>query len=724
MVSPLTTGKNVYLTITTALGKDAFILNKFEGTEGFCSLFEFKAELYATHVANASNNDIDFTALLQESATIAIQFQYSVKYISGIVTRFTQGSTVAVTDPQNYRQQERTYYYLTLRPKLWLATLRENCKIFQNMATLDIIKEVLGDHSITIMDNTSSAGQTVREYCVQYNESDFQFISRLMEAEGIYYFFAHLAGDHILVLCDASTTLQPNSEVSLISNIQNANEPSAHLAGLFDLRVCQELVSSIYTTQDYDFEKPTAPLKATSQGEGTDQEVYNYPGNYVVQTDGTKISDRRLTAIEFPFAYCTGRTNIPLLQVGTTFTLTNCPRQTENKKDFAIYEIQHEGKQAETNEDLEQSLYSNKVTFFHKIQPYSPPLKTPRPKIYGTQTAIVTGKAGEEIWTDQYGRVLVKFHWDLSDTKDDKTSCWIRVSQGWVGKSWGILFTPRIGQEVIVSFLNGDPDYPLITGCVYNGDNPPPYLPDTPTKSTIMTNSSKGGGGFNELRFEDLKDSEQIFMHAQKDLDTEVFNGNRTATIFNNEGTGGNDTLTLKKGNRTMTLNEGNETILLDKGNRSVTLTQGNETIILTQGNQATTLQQGNQDITLAAGNQTTNVTGNVATVVSGNYDLTVGGNLTLTVTGNIMIKTQANCVMDVTANMSVKAMQIMAVAQTMAGVTADTITLTGKTGVIMAAQNITGTAQAGLVLVGTATAVLQSSALAAVKAPAVMLGG
>lgn len=681
MVSPLTTGDNVYLTITTALGKDAFILNSFHGTEKFCDLFEFQAELYTLHVANTSNNDIDFASLLQQQATIEIQFQSTKKYISGIVTCFTQGATVAVTDPINYRQQERTYYYLTIRPKLWLATLRENCQIFQNMSTMDIIKSILQTHGISITDSTSSAGQTIREYCVQYNESDFKFISRLMEAEGIFYFFTHTEGLDTLILCDSLTAFSVNSDFTTIPNIQNASETSAYLPALFDLEVSQELVSSIYTTQDYDFQKPTSPLKASSQGTGTNQEVYNYPGNYIVQADGTKISDRRLTALEFPFAYCKGKTNIPVLKVGFTFTLTNCLRVTENNQDFVVYEIHHEGKQGENNEDLEKSLYSNRVVFFHKEQPYAPPLKTPCPKIYGTQTATVTGKAGEEIWTDKYGRVLVKFHWDLSDTQDDKTSCWIRVSQGWVGKSWGILFTPRIGQEVVVSFLDGNPDYPLITGCVYNGDNPPPYLPDTPTKSTILTNSSKGGDGFNELRFEDLKDSEQIYIHAQKDLDTDVFNGNRTTTIINNGGEGGNDTLTLKKGNRTMTLNEGSETIQLDQGNRT---------------------------ITLAGGNMATSVNGNMSTTVSGDYALTVGGNMDTTVAGDYTLTVSGNMTIKVIGNVTIQGMQIGVQAQT---------------AYTLKALSIQGQASTTLQLTGNATAVLQSSAMAAIKAPAVILG-
>lgn len=697
MSLPLTTSENVYLSLITSSGPNAFILNQFQGTERFSDLFQFQLELYTTHKANVTNNDIDFQSLLQTEATIEIRFQNSKKHLNGIITRFTQGSTVAVTDHQNYRHHERTYYYLTLRPKLWLTTLRQNCRIFQNKTTLEIIKDIVGEHSITYTDNTSTAGQIVREYCVQYNESDFQFISRLMEEEGIYYFFTHGPSAHTLVLCDNSKPFGINSDFEVVSNISNASQPSSFLPGLFDLKVSQELVSSIYTTHDYDFEKPTSPLTATAQGEGTGKEVYNYPGDYKVQTDGTKIADRRLTSLEFPFAYCTGITNIPVLNVGSLFKLTNCPRHTENNKEFVLYEIAHQAKQAENNNDLEQSLYTNTITFFHKTQSYLPPLKTPKPKIYGTQTAIVTGKAGEEIWTDKYGRVLVKFHWDLSDTQDDQTSCWIRVAQGWTGKNWGILFTPRMGQEVVVSFLNGNPDHPLITGCVYNGDNLPPYLPDTPTKSTIMTNSSKGGEGFNELRFEDLKDSEQIYMHAQKDLDTEVFNGNRTCTLLNAGGNGGNDTLTLKKGNRLMTLNEGNETIQLDKGNRT---------------------------ITLAAGDLTTDVTGNIKTKVSGNYDLEVGGNLTLKVTGNIMIQAQGNCDVQITGNLTEQAMQITSQAQTMMNLKALNVMTEGTASIMLKSASITGKADATLTMVGTASAVLQSNASAAVSAPVVLLGG
>lgn len=715
MAAPLITSENIFLSIETKLGKDAFILNSFEGEEGFSNLFEFRVELYAMHVKNTKNRDIDFDALLQKDATITVRYGDKKRYINGIITQFSQGPTVGVTDPKTYVQHERTYYYATIRPQYWLATLRENCKIFQNMSTHDIIKEVLGDHSITVKDNISSAGQAVREYCVQYNETDFNFVSRLMEAEGIFYYFDHSSSGHTMVLSDNSKPYEKNSDYSTIPCIQNIEKSSPYNPCLYNLHVSQELTSSTYTTQDYDFEKPTSPLKATSEGEGSKQEVYHYPGNYTVQGDGSKISDNRLTSLEFPFAYCRAESNIAPLNVGKTFQLTNCPRKAENKKDFVLYKITHKATLANSDNNAVFTQYKSKIVFFHKDQTYLTPIKTPKPKIHSTQTAIVTGKDGEEIWTDKYGRVLVKFHWDLSDTKNDETSCWIRVSQGWTGSGWGMLFTPRIGQEVVVTFLNGNPDYPLITGCVYNGDNLPPYLPDEPTKSTIFTNSSKGGEGFNELRFEDLKDSEQVFMHAQKDLDVEVFNGNRTCTIFNDGGEGGDDTLTLKKGNRTMTLNEGNETIQLDKGDRSVTLTEGNETIELTKGNQS---------VTLGGGNQTIDITGNVSQKVSGNYDLEVQGNFTLKVTGNIMIQSTGNTDIQATGNLTMQGAQVMEQGQAMVTVKSPMINIEADAALTFKGATVTGNASASLTMIGSASAVLQSSASAAVSAPAVLLGG
>lgn len=601
----LTTQDNVYLSIHTPLGKDALILNKFTGMEAMNELFAFEAEVYIPTLNNADNRDLDFSTIIQQTATIAIRWQDQIRYISGIVSKISQGPTVALNITPKNRVREQTYYYLTIRPKAWMMTLTSNCLIFQNQTTLDIIKAVLATHEIDILDRTGRAGKNQREYCVQYNESDFNFICRLMEVEGIYYYFAHQDGRHVMVLCDNAQPFEAGALKEPLPVAYSKDKVSPNMMLLSNLHISQQIVSSGYMTKDYDFEKPGTNLHATSLGQGDNRMLYTYPGDYRLQPDGQNISDRRLGAVEFPFASCRGDTNVSILEIGTLFTLTNCPRKEVNDKEYVLHRIYHEAMQegSDQSEEVDRKpLYANTITFFDKAQIYLPSLKTLCPKIYGTQTAIVMGKDGEEIWTDQYGRVLVKFYWDLSDTTADKTSCWIRVAQQWTGKNWGVLFTPRIGQEVVVAFLNGNPDYPLITGCVYNGENLPPYLPDAPTKSTIKTNSSKGGAGFNEVRFEDKKDEEEIFMHAEKDLNVEVLNGHRTTTIMG-EKEGGNDTLLLKKGNRSMTLDQGNESITLKKGNRSI------------------------------------DVTGDQGVKVSGNYTMDIGGNLTIKVKGAIAVE-------------------------------------------------------------------------------------
>ncbi|MEI8321413.1 MAG: type VI secretion system tip protein TssI/VgrG [Alphaproteobacteria bacterium] len=665
----LTTQDNVYLSIMTPLGKDALILEKFTGVEGFSELFRFEAEVYAPALNTAADSAIDFTSLIQQIVTIQMTFDGKIRYISGIVTHLSQGPTVVVASGNNNQFYEKTYYYLTIQPTAWLMTLTENCLIFQNQTTMDIIKSVLAVHQIDILDQTTTAGTNVREYCVQYNESDFNFVSRLMEAEGIYYFFSHLNGTHTMVLCDSSKPYVANANYTTLPAIYYADRPSVDMPGLTNLRICQQIVPSAYVSKDYDFQKPSTNLAATALGQGDNRVIYHYPGNYILQPDGQALTNRRLGALEFPFASVQGDTNVPLLEIGTTLNLTNCPRQAANTE-YVTYRLYHDALQEnDENRNEQRSLYQNKVVLFDSTQIHLPVLKTPCPKVYGTQTALVMGKDGEEIWTDQYGRVLVKFYWDLSDTTADKTSCWIRVAQQWTGKNWGILFTPRIGQEVVVTFLDGNPDYPLITGCVYNGENLPPYLPDTPTKSTIKTNSSKGGNGFNELRFEDLANSEEIYMHAQKDLNIDVLNGNRTTTLEGQNG-GGNDTLLLKKGNRAMTLDQGNESITLSQGNRSINVT-------------------GNQDVT-----------------VSGNYSMNIGGDLNIQVGGAISIQGSSTYSLQATGAATVQAQSYQLTSQTTATLQALMMSLQGDAQMSLQAPMIAQTANAAFTITSASVSV------------------
>jgi type VI secretion system secreted protein VgrG len=291
--------------------------------------------------------------------------------------------------------------------------------------------------------------------------------------------------------------------------------------------------------------------------------------------------------------------------------------------------------------------YRNTFQAFPSSASFRPLRVTPKPRIYGTQTAIVTGKSGEEIWTDQYGRIKVQFHWDQLGQNDENSSCWIRVAQGWAGKNWGAIFLPRIGQEVVVSFLEGDPDRPLVTGAVYNGQQPVPYtLPDEQTKSTVKSNSSKGGNGFNEIRLEDKAGSEELYLHAQKDMTIDVLN-DQTTTITNNRTVTiqeKDDSLTVTKGNRAVTVSQGNETLTVSQGDRTVAVSQGKETHSV----------QSTRDVTVT-GNETHTNKADFSQTVSGNYTLKVTGTLTIQATGDLTLKTDGALTVQSGTSMTVK---------------------------------------------------------------------
>ena len=296
-------------------------------------------------------------------------------------------------------------------------------------------------------------------------------------------------------------------------------------------------------------------------------------------------------------------------------------------------------------------LYENKFVAFPNSIPFRANEPIPKPKIYGNQTAIVTVKEGEEIWCDDARRIKVKFHWDRAQEKDENSSCWIRVAQIWSGSTWGGLFTPRKDMEVVVTFLDGDPDRPLIVGCVYNGDNKPPYDNNDATKNGIKSRSSKEDEGFNELRFEDKKGEEEVYIHAQKDMNeyiihsqtTTLQTGSRTVKILAEKDDDGDDTLEMTRGTKLIHITEGDFNTNLDKGNQSTTLTQGDQTTTLSQGNREITLSQGNQTVTLS----------------SGHYTLTLSsGNLTIDITGSVTVKsTQDMAFESSTGKMSFKAL-------------------------------------------------------------------
>ena len=495
---------------------------EFSGHEAISQPYRFELELVSEHP------DIDLESLLQQSAFLA--FAGSGAGIHGQIHHAAQGES----------GKRLTRYRLVLVPRLAYLTHRTNQRIFQHLSVPQIIARVLEEHGILAGDSHRfDLGPVIypeRDYCVQYDETDLHFIQRLCEEEGIHYHFRHSETGHMLVFGDDQTvfpTLAPvayQQDSGLV-----ADEP---VIKRFGVRV--ETRTSRVTRRDYDFEKPRLTMEAAVHSSiQPDLEDYDYPGRFVDRERGKHLSRRALERHRHDFELAEGASDQPLLVSGHFLSLSEHPRGDWNQL-WLLTEIRHEGKQPQV---LEESVtdsapygaqdpvddtgfiqgYRNHFTATPWTVPFRPTLDHPKPRILGSQSAVVTGPPGEEIHCDEYGRVKVQFFWDRHGQADDKTSCWLRVSSSWAGDQYGAIAIPRVGMEVLITFLEGDPDQPLITGCLYHKENAVPYeLPANKTRSVFKTLSSPGGGGYNELRIEDRKGAEQIYVHAQRDWDENV----------------------------------------------------------------------------------------------------------------------------------------------------------------------------------------------------------
>ena len=490
----------------------------FTGTEGVSQPYRFDLELVS------ENPDLDLESLLHKQAFLAFDPQGSG--IHGQIYRVAQGDS----------GKRLSRYRVSIVPQLQYLQHRTNQRIYQQMSAPDIIAQVLEEHGIKSNAYSFQLGQPCpeRDYCVQYDENDLHFVQRLCEEEGIHYHFQHSADGHLLVFGDDQTVFpklgQPTAYVQGSGLV--ADEPV--IKG-FTLRL--ETRTSRVTRRDYDFEKPRLQLEAAYKPSGEssepDLEDYDYPGRYVERTRGKFLSQRALERHRADYQQAEGWGDQTRLVSGHFLELSEHPRSEWNDL-WLLTEIFHEGKQPQVLEESISSDTTDNKDDFHQgyrnrflATPwavlYRPALLHPKPRVLGSQTAVVTGPAGEEIHCDQYGRVKVQFHWDREGQADDKTSCWMRVSSGWAGDRYGGIAIPRIGMEVLITFLEGDPDQPVISGCLYHKENQVPYpLPANKTRTVFKTLSSPGGGGFNELRIEDKKGAEQIFIHAQKDWDENI----------------------------------------------------------------------------------------------------------------------------------------------------------------------------------------------------------
>jgi type VI secretion system secreted protein VgrG len=505
--------------IDTPLGKDVLLLRGFKGTESISRLFRFELDLLS------ENSSISFPDIVGKNVTISLkQPDESYRYLNGVISRFAQQAT----------EEHFTSYSAEMVPWLWFLTRNADCRIFQNKSIPDIITEVFNDLGFNDYTNSLQGSYDPREYCVQYRESDFNFVSRLMEEYGIFYFFKHEQGKHTLVLADASTAHSPCPGQSSVRYVTVSGGPQEDV--ITEWQIEQELRTGKYSLEDYNFQTPSTNLMVNEPtvdevGGNSKFDTYDYPGEYLTKGAGESLARVRMQEEEAEHLVAHGMSQCRMFVSGYKFTLEEHPRKDMNT-DYVLTEIQHAAvtDAYPSSRAGEGESYSNTFTCIPLSVPFRPLRITPRPTVKGLQPAVVTGPSGEEIYSDKYGRVKVQFFWDRLGKKNENSSCWIRVSQPWAGKNWGAVFLPRIGQEVIVDFLESDPDQPLITGRVYNAEQMPPYtLPDMQTRSTIQSRSSKGGGpsNYNELRFEDLKGSEQIFINAEMDMDHRVEHDSR-----------------------------------------------------------------------------------------------------------------------------------------------------------------------------------------------------
>ncbi len=448
--------------------------------------------------------------------------------VSGDQTRFFHG--IVAECAQTGRLGRYARYSARVVPWLWLLTRTSDCRIFQQKSIPDIVKSVFREHGTSQFEDSLTGSYAARDYVVQYMETDFDFVSRLMEEEGIYYYFRHEQSKDTLVLCDGSgahSTVKNYESVPYYPPSENVVRDLDHVS---EWLLSHSMQSGTLTHTDFDFVKPRTSLLARQANPGSypksDAEVFAYPGGYLTLSDGGRYAQRRLEAIQHQHERVSGSGNVRGLAVGALFSLEGFPRDDQNREYLVVSAVHrlagtdYESGVATAGADCTVSFVA-----IPSKQPYRSPPTTRKSRVAGPQTAIVVGKAGEEIYTDQYGRVKVQFHWDRYGKRDENSSCWVRVSQVWAGKNWGAMHIPRIGQEVVVDFLEGDPDRPLITGRVYNAAEMPPYdLPANQTQSGIKSRSSKGGSpaNFNEIRFEDKMGSEMLTLHAEKDQDISV----------------------------------------------------------------------------------------------------------------------------------------------------------------------------------------------------------
>lgn len=567
-----------------------FQVVRFDLVESISGLFELSADLACT------NRDLDMGTILRKNALLSILGVHedeTPRWVHGIVHSASQS-----------RQDDRiAIYHVRVVPQVWPLLHRQDCRIFQDMSTSQIVEDVLKGAGLPKSGFRFVLSQPAptRGYCVQYRETDWDFVRRLLAEDGLFHYFEHSSSRHVLVIGDST------SAYGTIAGDAVVQFDDVQIAAGRDVvrrfRLTQQVIPGKFTVRDFNFATPEDPLEGQATAGAGDLEVYEFPGRYDAPALARRAAKLRLQAIQALQRRGEGESNCPRLLPGHMFDLSSSSGALRDdvQRKYLVLSVRHNGEQPQALEVSGAGLdsrYSNTFDCIPADVPYRPAEWPLRPEMRGVQTAIVVGPAGEEVHTDEHGRVKVQFHWDRKGKRDENSSCWIRVSQMWAGQGWGSMWIPRIGHEVIVDFIEGDADRPIITGRVYHGNNPPPYpLPDKKTASTIKSDSSPGGGGSNELRFEDQKGSEEVFIHAQKDWTIAVENDK-------NQTVGHDETLDVANDRKKSVGNNQSESIAVDK-----TITVGS--------------------------NHTEQIGANMAIAVGTNLEQQVGANATFTIGAN-----------------------------------------------------------------------------------------
>lgn len=632
---------NRLLSVTTPLAYDVLLIDSMVVSEGISRPFRFDVKMVA-EIAAGSHSKVDPEKLIGNGMTLSVLLADNTpRFFHGIVKRFSAGSP----------DSRFAHYRAELVPWLSLLGLTSDCRVFQGKTVPEIIEEVFTDLEFRDYKLALDRTYTKWDYCVQYRESDFNFVSRLMEQEGIFYYFEHKQDLHTLVLADAVSKYEtcPKQAVAPMGPLAGAAEKGDFVTSW---ESNHELLSGKWALRDYHFEMPRTDLQVEEPAlrpaaVASNLEIFDYPGEYAqkfnqpaerlgsVRTEGEVAVKLRMQEEETHQTVLGGTSTCRAFTSGYKFEL--------NSKSFLLTALEHSAIQRPgylSEHNLGTAAYDNSFVCIPAEVPFRPGRKTPKPTIQGPQTARVvdetnsaSGTPSEEIWPDKFGRVRVRFPWD----REGKHSCWVRVAQHWAGKGWGQQWIPRVGDEVIVDFLEGDPDCPIVVGSVYNGENAPPFpLPDNKTQSGVKTRSSPKGGtdNFNMIRFEDKKGSEELYIHAEKNKNEMVENDN-SENIGHDESidVGNNQVITIGK-DRTESVG-GNETISVEK-DRSETVS-GNETVSVGK-------------------NRTHSVTKNDSLDVSENRSASIGKDDTVSVEANRSASVGKNDSLDVSKKLVISA--------------------------------------------------------------------